>query len=792
MTDQAQATSGYLEPSPAVVQIIDAAPTPFLRTSPDRRALVQIHYTATPPLEMVAQPFDRLAGLRINSDDGTERRLYNLTKMTLQRLPEGTTQEIQLPQHGKRISTVSWSEDSRHIAFTLLTDAGLELWVIEAATGQARRLGDALVQDALDPPFQFTSGQDALIIRTAPSSRGPKPKAPRVPPSPIIEQAQGQKAQNRTYQDLLETPYDDALFAYYTTHQLEVITLKGQRRPLGQPGIYASAIPSPDDRYLLVKRLTQPFSHAVPLYRFGHTLEVWDLQRGERIKTLATLPAAEAVPIEGVPMGMRAVRWDPQAPSTLVWVEALDQGDPKVQAEHRDQVLSLSAPFEDEPRELLRVKQRLSRLAWLEQPGKLWVTDYDRDRRWTTTQEHDLSDPTIAPRVIFDRSVRDQYHDPGSPVYVVRPNGTAVIHVDQGAIYLDGQGASPEGDRPFLDRMELATLKKERRFESPKEVYASFAGFGPDVQGQKTLMIRSESVTQPPNYALRLPDGQTRALTQFPDPHPQLTGISKKLLTYTRADGVPLSGMLYLPPDHKPGQRLPLVIWAYPREYNDPSTAGQVRAAPNRFTRLGGTSPLMFLTQGYAVLNDATIPIVGDPETMNDTFVEQLVSSAKAAIDAVVAEGVADPQRVAIAGHSYGAFMVANLLAHSTLFKAGIARSGAYNRTLTPFGFQGERRTMWEAPQTYVQISPLFHADKIKAPLLLIHGEDDDNAGTYPLQTKRLFHALKGLGGHARLVILPKESHGYVARESVLHVLAESIQWLDEHVKQATPQAQAP
>lgn len=778
-------TSGYRLPPKEAVEIIDAAPTPFLRKSPDGRHLIQIHYTSMPPLEMVAQPFDRLAGLRINSQDGTERKLYNLTRMTLQRLPEGTTQELELPTHGKRLSTVSWSDDSKHISFTLLTDKGLELWVIELATAKARRLSDAIVQDALGSPFNFTSGQDALIIRTAPAGRGERPVEAPVPSAPLIEESFGQKAQNRTYQDLLETPYHDALFTYYATNQLELVTLEGERRKLGEPGIYTAAIPSPDDKYLLIKRIQAPYSRAVPLYRFAHTLEVWELATGKLVKTLATLPAAEEVPIEGVPTGPRSMRWDPQAPATLVWAEALDGGDPSTKADHRDQLLSLAAPFSAEPKPLLKVTQRLRGFSWLEQPGKLWVSDYDRDRRWMTTKEHDLNTPEAAPRLIFDRSVRDQYSDPGSPVYTLRPNGTVVIKVDKGAIFLDGQGASPSGNKPFLDRFSLETLKAERLFESTDEVYSTFEGFGPAVEGQETLLIRSESVKTPPNYHLRLPGDKTQTLTKFADPHPQLTGITKKLLTYKRADGVPLSGMLYLPPDYKPGQNLPLVLWAYPREFNDAKTAGQVRAAPNRFTRLGGTSPLMFLTQGYAVLDDATIPIVGDPATMNDTFVEQLVTSAQAAVDAVVAEGVTDGKRVGIAGHSYGAFMVANLLAHSKIFKAGIARSGAYNRTLTPFGFQGERRTMWQAPETYVKISPLFVADKIKDPILLIHGEDDDNSGTYPMQTKRLFHALKGLGGHARMVLLPKESHGYYARESVLHVLAESFDWFNEYVKEA-------
>ncbi|MCA9690134.1 MAG: S9 family peptidase, partial [Myxococcales bacterium] len=346
-----------------------------------------------------------------------------------------------------------------------------------------------------------------------------------------------------------------------------------------------------------------------------------------------------------------------------------------------------------------------------------------------------------------------------------------------------------EGDRPFLDRRKLVGGATERLMQAPADAHHEFIAFADPAlrpgSGPPPLVVLRESKTTPPNFHLT-GRGDDLALTAFPHPYPELAKIEKRLLTYKRRDGVTLSGTLYLPPSYKEGERLPLVIWAYPLEYNDADTAGQVRAAPNRFTRLAGTSPLLLLLAGYAVLDDAAMPVVGDPKTMNDTFVQQVVASASAAIDAVVAEGVADRERVAVAGHSYGAFMTANLLAHSNLFRAGIARSGAYNRALTPFGFQGERRTLWEARDTYVKVSPLFHADTIKAPILLIHGEDDNNSGTFPLQSKRLFHALQGLGGTSRLVLLPAESHGYQARESALHVLAESIAWLDAHLA-ATP-----
>ena len=231
-------------------------------------------------------------------------------------------------------------------------------------------------------------------------------------------------------------------------------------------------------------------------------------------------------------------------------------------------------------------------------------------------------------------------------------------------------------------------------------------------------------------------------------------------LTYKRADGVPLSFELYLLPDYGPGTRLPTLIWAYPREFNDADTAGQVFGSSKRFTEVTGYSQLFHVLNGFAVLDNASMPVVGDVDTVNDTYIKQIVDDAKAAIDKAAEMGVTDPARVAVVGHSYGAFMTANLLAHCDLFKAGIAESGAHNRTLTPFGFQSERRTIWQAPDVYIKMSPFMYADKIKTPMLLIHGEADDNDGTFPIQSDRMYQAIRGNGGVARLVFLPFEAHG--------------------------------
>jgi dipeptidyl aminopeptidase/acylaminoacyl peptidase len=349
-------------------------------------------------------------------------------------------------------------------------------------------------------------------------------------------------------------------------------------------------------------------------------------------------------------------------------------------------------------------------------------------------------------------------------------------------IYLSARGASDTGERPRLDRLNLKTLAKQTVFRSPERAYEQFTSFLGN--GRNTIVTRYESPTEPPNYFLTdLKNNKRTTLTDFKDPAPQLTGLKKDLVKYKRPDGVDLSGTLYLPPNYQAGTKLPALVWAYPLEYSDPGTAGQVRGSPHQFTFFRSASPLFFLTQGYAVLMDATMPVVGDPETMNNTYVEQIVAAGKAAIDKLDSMGVIDRTRVGVSGHSYGAFMTANLLAHSDDFAAGIARSGAYNRSLTPFGFQTERRSFWEAPEIYFKVSPFMHANKINEPILLIHGEADNNSGTFTMQSERLYQALKGHGATARLVLLPHESHGYLARESVLHTLAEMLEWADKYVK---------
>jgi dipeptidyl aminopeptidase/acylaminoacyl peptidase len=775
------AEQGYQKPPKAVTDILDVLPPPVVFVSPTRDYLELLQPVAHPSIAELAEPMLRLAGHRINPRTNGPSRPPRFVSVTLLSIAKGESRTLALPS-GAHPGMSSWSADGKRLAFANTMGEAIELWVADVATAQARKIPSVRLNATYGQPFQWMPDNRTLLCRTVAADRGQPPAAINVPAGPTIQESSGKQAPVRTYQDLLRNKHDEDLFDYYFTSQLALVDIESDRVSLlGKPDVFSSTLVSPDGDHILVAREHRPYSYLHPSVAFPKEVEVWNRQGGVEFK-LASLPLAELVPIEGVPTGPRDYSWRATEPATLVWVEALDGGDPKKKVPHRDRVLMLKSPFQEQPVEVAKTRHRFAGLSWGEQPNLALLRDYDRDRRRGRTFAINVDQPDQAARLIWDRSIRDRYGDPGTPAMKTLANGQQVVWQRGNFIYLIGRGASPEGDRPFLDRFDLVSLKAERLFHSDPDSYEAIVAVVAD-HGPR-FITRRESKREPPNYFLRLAgDSSKQALTHFTDPAPQLRSIKKQLVTYKRPDGVQLSFTLYVPADHKPGERLPTIVWAYPLEFNDAGTAGQVTGSPNHFTTMGGISHLFLLTQGYAVLDGATMPVVGDPETVNNTYIEQIVASAKAAIDKAVDMGVADRNRVGVGGHSYGAFMTANLLAHSSLFRAGVARSGAYNRTLTPFGFQSERRTLWEAPEMYIAVSPFMQAHKIRTPLLLIHGEADNNPGTFPIQSERMYQAIKGNGGTVRYVSLPLESHGYIARESVEHTLYEMISWFDKYVK---------
>ncbi len=772
----------YKQPPTEVASAILAPPPPIAVSSPTHEAILFVEYNANPSIALLARPYARLAGLRIDTALNCRQITVEYTGLWIRWLWQEAPVRVNLPAHGSLAGIPQWSPDGRQIAFGIQGSMGIELWVANAWTGECHRAANMMLNDVLGPAFQWMKDSDRLLVKVVPAYREPVPKPSPIPSGPIVEETTpGKLAQVRTHQDLLQNADDERLFEYYATSQIAVVrSSTAQVHQLCLPDLYVEAEWSPNEQYLLVTALQKPFSYRVPYSDFSRRTEVRDA-RGQLIRELDNRPVSDNTPRQGVVTGPRGFRWQALYPARLLWTEALDGGDPTQPAEYRDALYRLDAPFSDTPVALLKTRHRLTRLDWTAEPDVVLLTEYDRNRRWTTTYRLHLEQPSEK-KVLFDRSIRDDYTDPGTPLYARLPNGHYVLRQDGDWAWFSARGASPKGDYPRLDKISLKTGERKTIYACPENAFEEFIMF----EGKNTqrIVTRYQSKTEVPNfYLIDLKTKSRKALTAFVDPAPHLTRVEKRLLRYQRADGVPLSGILYLPPDYQPGQRLPLFIWAYPLEYSDPNTAGQVRGSEHTFSYFRNDSPLFLLTQGHAVLMNATMPIVGDPETMNNTFVEQVVASGRAAIDYLDSIGIIDRGRVGVGGHSYGAFMTATLLAHSDDYAYGIARSGAYNRTLTPFGFQSERRSFWEAPDVYMRVSPFTYAHRINEPLLLIHGQADNNSGTFPMQSERLFQAINGHGGTARLVLLPHESHSYRARESVLHVVAEMLEWAERYGK---------
>jgi dipeptidyl aminopeptidase/acylaminoacyl peptidase len=791
--DSPRAQTKYQKPPKEVLDVLNAPVTPIASMS--RTHEVVLFYSAVlyPPIEEISKPFARLAGERIDMATNGRHNAPHYESLLLKRISDGAETKISLPP-GFFVSRPFWSPDGKSFAFTHATKSAIELWVVDARTGAPRAIPGVKLNSALDEPCDWMPDSRSLQCLTIPAGRGAPPMEPTVPVGPHIEESYGKSAPVATYEDLLQNDHDSDLFDYYATAQLAIVDIaSGKRMPVGKPAVFGSVEAAPDGEHILVARIQRPYSYIVPQSDFAREVEVWDIS-GKPVYKVASLPLEEEVPIGGVPTGPRDIQWRPNEAATLVWAEALDGGNPKTKASQRDKVMWINAPFAGAPAELLRTEHRFAGLDWGEMHDFAIVHDFDRDTLRERGWFFDPANPS-AMKLVWDMSTEDRYHNPGSPVLWPLPNGHNAVMQESNYIFLQGAGASREGDRPFLDRLDVKTMEVQRIFQSDSQSYEQIVAMVS--AGGKEILTRRETPSDPPNYFLRESSrfngafaepgslDQVHAFTNYPDPTPELRGIKKQLVTYKRADGVGLSMTVYLPPDYKQGERRPAVVWAYPLEFTDSSLASQVTGSPNVFTTIRGASELFFLLDGYVVLENAAMPVVGDPVTVNNTYVEQITADAKAAIDKAAEMGVIDPNRVGVGGHSYGAFMTANLLAHSDLFRAGIARSGAYNRTLTPFGFQSERRTLWEAPDMYTKVSPFMFADKIKAPILLIHGQADNNSGTFPIQSDRMYRAIKGNGGNVRYVTLPDEAHGYSARESIEHTLWEMINWFDKFVKNA-------
>ena len=783
----AQIDVGYQTPDKAILDLADAPLPPFLRINSDGTKGVLIYRKSYKSIEELSEPELRLAGLRINPKTNISSRQRYYYKATLIDIASGQETPIEGLPEDSRLSNFSMSPDEHKMAFTNTVEGGVELWVVDMYTGQLQQLTEAILNANMGRPFYWLKSSEKLLVKTLPENRSDiKNSKDAIPSGPTISSNDGKKAQNRTYQDLLKNKTDELNFDILTTAELQTANLSGDMTKWKQAAIYSGVSISPDGTHVLVTTINKPYSYLVPYRRFPSTSTVYTID-GDLVKVMLDVPLIEDIPqgFMSTRTGPRSLRWRADRPSTLYWAEALDGGDANREAEFRDAVYEQDAPFTTEKRFLLNTKNRYRSIDWCEDQLAI-ANDYWWNTRNTKSYIFNPSNSAESPRQIVDRNYQDRYADPGSFVTHENDWGMNILHRDGNSLYLLGEGYSEDGIKPFVDEYNIKTGDTQRLYQADGLSTLEELAFALDMNSGD-ILTRIESKTDYPNYFIRnVKTNSLKQITHFKNPFKAIQNVHKEVIHYTRDDGLELSATLYLPPsyDKTKKEKLPMFMWAYPREFKDKSSASQVSSSPHEFTYPYYGSPVFWVMRGYAVLDDAAFPIVGEgEEEPNDSFREQLVGNAKAAIDAVDEMGYIDRNRVAVGGHSYGAFMTANLLSHSNLFAAGIARSGAYNRTLTPFGFQSEQRNYWEAPEIYYGMSPFMHADKMKTPMLLIHGEADNNSGTYPMQSERYFNALKGLGATVRLVMFPKESHGYAARESILHLLWEQDQWLETYVK---------
>ena len=787
-TAAAQADLKFQTPPKEILELADVVQPPRMVTDRGRRTMALLTRPNYKTLQELAEPELKLAGIRVNPQNHDRSRMTAYTSLALKTFPSGTPIPVSGLPADLRMEYVGFSPQGTYFSFVQVLKTGLELWLVEVKTGQARRISPPLVSAVIGYPY-FWSPDERAVYALRRFHAEPYVEEQQLPEGPAVQEAKGTKAAAWTYQDLLRNKLDEGRFDYFAARSVVRYALDGSEQTIMPPAVYTSIQISPDGAYLLAQTVHAPYSYQFPFDRFPTRVEVFD-RDGKRVVELRDKPLRDAIPLgfDAVESGPREHTWREDAPATVVWCEAQDGGDPAKAVDVRDRVYQLPAPFDGKPAELCATINRIQGITWGDARTAI-VQDYWWKTRNVKTYLVDPSTANPSPRVLFDLSAEDLYAQPG--YFVTAPNAfgrhTLLFSKDKGKLYLQGEGFSPEGNRPFLDEYPIKTGKPRRLWRADGlKTYEAIV----DVLdlAKKTLLARIESPTAYPNYFIRRFDSKQppRQVTFFENPYKSLAGVSKKMINYKREDGVDLRGTLYLPAGYDPARdgRLSMLMEAYPVEYKDKGAAGQVDDSPHRFAFLYWGSPVYWVARGYAVLESAAFPIVGQgQEEPNDTYVEQLVLDGKAAIDAVDKMGVVDPKRVGVMGHSYGAFMVANLLAHSNLFAAGIARSGAYNRSLTPFGFQAEERTYWQAQPLYLRMSPFTYADKINEPILLIHGDADNNPGTFTLQSERLFLAIKGLGGTARLVLLPFESHGYAARENILHMLWEMDAWLEKYVR---------
>jgi dipeptidyl aminopeptidase/acylaminoacyl peptidase len=836
------ANEAYVTPPPEIARLV-TAPRHLNVTldepGPDRRRVLKPIAGGLPPVVTFGRRWHNLAGLQIDPRANRARTLTTrgLAGLEIVDVLTGRAVAVDVPR-GATLSSPEWSPDGSQVAFLANFDDASYVYVADAASGRSRRVAPVPVLATLVTSVDWTADGRSIVTVLPPEGRSAEPSAPAIATGPQVRlTTPGAKLKTRTYADLLEGPYDRALLEYHVTGQLAVLDVAGGSRSvrrIGRPAMIQAVDASPDGRYFRVTLLQKPLSYFVPVSAFGTVDELWDAN-GARITEIARRPLREAdtttAPGQNAAAdtSRRSIAWMPNGQGLYYLQQeparrgadttAADSADapsgPGGRARRKDRLYQWVPPFDSASRKvLLESNNRMAEVLFAEDAHVVFVAENvsgvahvyavylgePDGKRYTLTRVRGLPASlgrggtgfggggprggTGADSVTF-------YQNPGTLMSKTGRTGgeVALLSSDRRHAYLRGiQYYRAYGDsapRPFVDRIELKTGQKQRLFESALNVFEQVEAALDDDFAQ-AIVTRENATTVPDSYLRDMRSGQLVKLTNNRDYSPEITTAPRRMIQVTRADGYRFWVNVTLPPGYRGGTRLPAMFWFYPYEFTDQPAYDRTRRTynRNRFPQLGPRSMAYLVTQGYAVV-EPDAPIVGAPNRMNDNYVADLRNNLAAVIDELDRQGIIDRRRLGLGGHSYGAFGTVNAMVHTPFFKAGIAGDGNYNRTLTPNSFQSERRDLWEARETYLAMSPILYADRLTGALLLYHGIEDQNVGTDPINSVRLFHALQGMGKTVALYMYPYEDHGPATRETLLDLWGRWTAWLDLYVKNA-------
>ena len=837
---QRLAAETYVRP-PAAIERLVTAPrqnnVSLSNQSPNRKWFLKLQSEGLPSIQAFGKPHYYFAGLQVDHKANRARVLTTRGSSGLAIIDATTGQSrtLETPR-GASISNPQWSPDGSKLAYIANFEDASRVYVADLATGKSRQVSPRPLLATLVTSVDWTADGSQVIAVLIPDGRKAEPQRPAIETGPLVRLTDEKKEKTRTFASLLRDPFEKELMEYYVTGQLATINASnGSIRKIGAPAMISAVDASPDGKYFHVTLMRKPFSYIVQYNSFGTSEQIWDGD-GKMLAELVNRPLREATSDDDAGFGgqgagqndpnPRNVGWMPngaglyylqQDPAPPRGAAAADstEGGAQRGPRRKDRLYQWSPPFDAGSKKvLLESDNRMSGILFTDDAKAVFVAEnptgtghvyahyFDEPgKNYTIWRVRGLNASvggggggfggggggrggTGADSVTF-------YQNPGTIMAKRGRAGgnVALVSTDGRFAYLQGtryfktwQDSAPRG---FVDKVEIKSGQKSRVFEGRTDMYETVTAALDDDFSK--FVVARESPTQVSDAYLRDgASGNYTKLTNNKDYTPEFTAAIRKRIPVMRADGYRFIVNLTLPQDYKPGTRLPAMFWFYPYEFTD--QAGYDRTLRtnniNQFPNAGPRTIEYLVTQGYAVANFDP-PIFGANGRMNDNYVSDLVGNLTAVIDELDKQGFIDRSRLGLGGHSYGAFSTVNAMVNTPYFKAGIAGDGMYNRSLTPNGFQSERRDFWEAQKTYLDMSPFFKADKLTGALLMYHSIEDQNVGTAPISSERMMHALQGLGKVASLYMYPYEDHGPAAKETLLDQWARWTAWLDVYVKNA-------